>query len=383
MGAGSPRLLPQAFRQELMARPKVDWSDFRHSEYSEGELWFQLKGMQMRKLNGSLPGWKNCQTPLLSLVGLLMLMQPNTLPASAAAPPAAQVTVLTQWKYDPKLNRLEIAVRDAITPRYFLLAQPARIILDLPNTEIGKVETQKTYTGVIRQIRVSQFQPGLTRIVMELSPNVELAAPQVKLQPANAKGSSSRAWVLQPLLAKASAPTVTPASVPQRSVTQSPVPQPSVSQSTVVPSTSVPPETAVVVPVSPLAQPSGSTPAPAALPALPPSTPRVTPPVPPAAEPALPPAILPSTTAVTVQVPSAPSPPAIAQPTVPPNAGVVGGSALPYGTPLPPATPTATIPPGAARVPALPPALPARANPPATPQILIFGQPLPKPNTPR
>lgn len=372
--------------------------------------------MQMQKLNRNLPGWKNCQAPqpdrdppnlrrpsqswlpLLSLTGLLTLLHPGTLPPLAAAPPITQTTVLTQWKYDPKLNRLEIAVRDAITPRYFLLAQPARIILDLPNTEIGKVETQKTYPGAVRQIRVSQFQPGLTRIVMELSSSVELAAPQVKLEPTNAKGSSARAWVLQPLLAKAPSPVTTPASIPQRSTAQPPVSRPALSQpsvaqmpgaqssvlqATVVPSTALPPETAIVVPVSPLAQPPASTPVPATLPALPPATPRVTPPVPTAPEPALPPAILPSTTAVTVKVPSAANPPAIAQPNVPPVAGVVGSGALPYGTPLPPATTTATIPPRAAAVPALPPALPPRANPSATPRLLIFGQPLPKSNTPR
>ncbi|MGA7934017.1 MAG: AMIN domain-containing protein, partial [Kovacikia sp.] len=112
---------------------------------------------------------------------------------------------LTSWQFNSAANQLELHIKDGTTPRYFLMAQPARIVIDLPNTSMGAVDTQKTYTGAIRQIRVSQFQPGLARIVMELSPEVSLAPGQVNLEKV---GGDSR-WVLRPLIAQA--PAVAPA----------------------------------------------------------------------------------------------------------------------------------------------------------------------------
>ncbi|MCL6433898.1 MAG: AMIN domain-containing protein [Leptolyngbyaceae cyanobacterium HOT.MB2.61] len=112
---------------------------------------------------------------------------------------SAQAASLTQWKYDPTANQLELTVKDGTTPRYFLMAQPARIVVDLPDTSVGEVATQKTYSGAVRSIRVSQFKPGLARIVIELSPDVSLAPGQVKLE----KASGNSRWILQPLLAGA------------------------------------------------------------------------------------------------------------------------------------------------------------------------------------
>ncbi len=111
----------------------------------------------------------------------------------------AQAASLTQWKYDPTANQLELTVKDGTTPRYFLMAQPARIVVDLPDTSVGEVATQKTYSGAVRSIRVSQFKPGLARIVIELSPDVSLAPGQVKLE----KVSGNSRWILQPLIAGA------------------------------------------------------------------------------------------------------------------------------------------------------------------------------------
>lgn len=113
-----------------------------------------------------------------------------------------QAASLTNWSFDPAANRLEITVKDGTTPRYFLMAQPARIVLDLPGTAVGSVSAQQTYTGAVRQIRVSQFEPGLTRIVMEISPGVSLAPGQVKLQKVGniTSPSGNARWVLQPLI---------------------------------------------------------------------------------------------------------------------------------------------------------------------------------------
>ncbi|XGV99464.1 MAG: AMIN domain-containing protein [Leptolyngbya sp. BL-A-14] len=132
---------------------------------------------------------------------------------------AVQAASLTQWSFDPAANQLEITVKDGTTPRYFLMAQPARIVVDLPDTALGAVSAQQTYSGAVRQIRVSQFEPGLTRIVMEISPGVSLAPGQVKLQKVGSETAASNSrWVLQPLITKsisANAVTIKP-SVPSQ-----------------------------------------------------------------------------------------------------------------------------------------------------------------------
>ncbi|EKQ69650.1 AMIN domain-containing protein [Leptolyngbyaceae cyanobacterium JSC-12] len=132
-----------------------------------------------------------------------------TFGAIALAAQVASAGSLTHWQYDAKANQLEVTVKQGTTPKYFLMAQPARIVLDLPNTEVGEVKLKESYSGAVRQVRVSQFQPGLTRIVLELSPEVELAPEQVKLEPS--KGSSDR-WVLRPILAKRKEPVAEPRS---------------------------------------------------------------------------------------------------------------------------------------------------------------------------
>lgn len=126
----------------------------------------------------------------LSLVGVMTILGIGALELKAIA------ARLTNWRFDPTLNQLEITLDEGTTPRYFLLAQPPRIVLDLPNTQVGMVETQQSYSGSIRQIRVSQFEAGVTRIVLDLSPEVVLAPEQVQLQQVE-----SGRWVLRPLIA--------------------------------------------------------------------------------------------------------------------------------------------------------------------------------------
>ena len=131
----------------------------------------------------------------LSLVGAIAILGIGALELKAIA------ARLTNWRFDPTLNQLEITLDEGTTPRYFLLAQPPRIVLDLPNTQVGMVETQQSYSGSIRQIRVSQFEAGVTRIVLDLAPEVVLAPEQVQLQV-----ESGNRWILRPLIAGVLAP---------------------------------------------------------------------------------------------------------------------------------------------------------------------------------
>lgn len=95
---------------------------------------------------------------------------------------SALAIMLQAWQFDDKANQLEFILDSVATPKYFTLSQPPRIVIDLPNTDLGKVVTKQDYQGIVRQIRVSRFQEGIARIVLELDPNLSISKDQVNLQ---------------------------------------------------------------------------------------------------------------------------------------------------------------------------------------------------------
>lgn len=121
---------------------------------------------------------------------------------------------LQNWRFDPTTNQLEVLVNAGVKPRYFLLAQPARIVLDLPETEVGNVPITTAYNGAVQEVRVSQFQPGVARIVLVLSPDVVLANEQAQLQQVQESDQQSDRWILRPLLATATSSPMPTASRP-------------------------------------------------------------------------------------------------------------------------------------------------------------------------
>lgn len=129
-------------------------------------------------------------------ISLFSLYVPITLNTgiSLAAPAAA----LNKWEFNPKSQQLEITLSAVIKPEYFYLDQPPRLVVDLPNTQLGNVDTQKNYSGTIQKIRVSQFSPNITRIVIDLKPGNFIDVNQVKLQPISSKNPTR--WVIRPII---------------------------------------------------------------------------------------------------------------------------------------------------------------------------------------
>ncbi|MDX2243575.1 MAG: AMIN domain-containing protein [Leptolyngbyaceae cyanobacterium bins.302] len=175
---------------------------------------------------------------------------------------AVSAAALTDWRYDAATNQLEMTVKEGTTPKYFVMAQPARIVVDLPDTEMGEVKSKESFSGVVSQVRVSQFQPGITRIVLELAPDVELAAGQVKLE---TKGDR---LVLRPLVATATTATK-PVAKTQASTSKTAI---SKAESALPPPPAVetvtPPAAASVSPAPPPASPVPASPVPSASPNL-------------------------------------------------------------------------------------------------------------------
>ncbi|HEY9703687.1 MAG TPA: AMIN domain-containing protein, partial [Allocoleopsis sp.] len=102
---------------------------------------------------------------------------------------------LEKWNFDTKTNQLEIKIKDGVKPNYFILSQPPRIVIDLPRTQLGKVATNQLFnSGTIQQVRLSQFTPDITRIVLELSPDTNLNQENVKII---SKSPNNEHWLVQ------------------------------------------------------------------------------------------------------------------------------------------------------------------------------------------
>jgi hypothetical protein len=136
--------------------------------------------------------------------------------AAVAAVPAtlepANASTVTSWKFDPATNQLEITLPEGTTPTYSLL-NPSQIAVNLPNTEIGVDATQLYPQGTVRSVGVSQLQPGIARILVNLAPEAAFRAGQVQFQRI---GVENR-WVLRPSI-EPTRSRKTPETLPQPAI---------------------------------------------------------------------------------------------------------------------------------------------------------------------
>ena len=109
---------------------------------------------------------------------------------------AQAVAQLDNWQFNPKTQQLKINLSATVKPQYFYLPEPPRLVLDLPNTKLGKVPTQRDYSGAIQKIRISQMNENVTRIVLDLAPGAQLQSNQVELLPLSPQKPTR--WVFSP-----------------------------------------------------------------------------------------------------------------------------------------------------------------------------------------
>jgi AMIN domain len=89
---------------------------------------------------------------------------------------------LEDWRFYPEYNQLEFTLSSSSQPKYFYLSQPARLVVDLPNTKLGRLPTQQSYSGAIQRVRLSQLNANVTRIVMDLAPGTNFDPKLVQFQ---------------------------------------------------------------------------------------------------------------------------------------------------------------------------------------------------------
>ena len=100
---------------------------------------------------------------------------------------AAEAATLQFWRFSQAQNRLELRADQGIQPRAQLLQNPARLVIDLPGTRLGRPKQTETYRGTITSLRVAQFERDTTRIVLELARGYTLDPAQVKFRYSNAR----------------------------------------------------------------------------------------------------------------------------------------------------------------------------------------------------
>ena len=120
---------------------------------------------------------------------LLLLSSVSSLVLLASPADAAK---LIMWRFDTKQNRLEFTTDDGVQPKALLLANPTRLIIDLPGTTWARSTVNQQVGEGIREIRVGQLNSQTTRIVVELTPGYTVDPKQVLFQ-----GTSSNQWSVQ------------------------------------------------------------------------------------------------------------------------------------------------------------------------------------------
>lgn len=118
----------------------------------------------------------------------------------------AEAAQLEVWRFDADANRLTFTTDEAVQPRVQLIANPTRLVIDLPDTTLTRSPVDELLDGTIREIRVGQLDESTARIVIELAPGYTLDPQQVQV-----RSTSSTRWTVElptPQPATATAPTI-------------------------------------------------------------------------------------------------------------------------------------------------------------------------------
>lgn len=107
--------------------------------------------------------------------------------ALCAAPASADV--LQSWSFNKATNQLTFTTDEAVTPVASLVANPARIVLDLPGIRFDRAKVNQALGGSVKGLRIARFEKQTTRLVIDLDPAYSVDPTKVVV-----KGSSPTRW---------------------------------------------------------------------------------------------------------------------------------------------------------------------------------------------
>ncbi|XZN93013.1 MAG: serine hydrolase [Microcoleus sp.] len=93
----------------------------------------------------------------------------------------AKADTLTSWHFDANQNQLNVTTDTSVQPSVKLIPNPTRLVIDLPGIVLEYPETPQSYNSAIKEIRLGQFDPETTRLVIQLNPGYKLDPQQVRI----------------------------------------------------------------------------------------------------------------------------------------------------------------------------------------------------------
>lgn len=129
----------------------------------------------------------------------------------------AQANTLVNWRLVG--NRLEFRTSLPTQPHVQTLSDPPRIVVDLPGTVLGRPPESRPMPteSPVRQVRLGQFDPQTTRLVVELYPDYVLPPDPIQLRRV---GMNHWVLTLPPLERTSVTPAIPPAVVEGMRVTE-------------------------------------------------------------------------------------------------------------------------------------------------------------------
>ncbi len=109
--------------------------------------------------------------------------------------PTVQANRLETFSFDVKKNRIEFATETNVQPQGQIIFNPIRLVIDLPGATYRGPTVRRNIGSLVQSVRVSQFNPETTRLVVEFSPDFN--ANLLEEQPMKLKSISPKHWSIQ------------------------------------------------------------------------------------------------------------------------------------------------------------------------------------------
>lgn len=103
----------------------------------------------------------------------------DSLPVAGAAPAAEPVVINARIGQHPDRTRFVVEISDPVKFRVFTLANPNRVVIDLPEVLWRLQGPPQASTGVVKSYRYGLFRPGNSRFVIDLNAPVDAATPMI------------------------------------------------------------------------------------------------------------------------------------------------------------------------------------------------------------
>ena len=112
---------------------------------------------------------------------------PSVISVAMVSPLPATASEILSWQFNTIENRIDFNTSSAVKPEAQILANPSRLIVDLPDTQLKQPTSSQTLSNGLRSLRVGQVEPDRARMVLELDPDYAIDPQQILIQATNSK----------------------------------------------------------------------------------------------------------------------------------------------------------------------------------------------------